>query len=63
MIACKQRLHVVITAQGWHDEAVLLAPLQRVAVGTGQRMIPGQQGQHGVLGQWDPLEGHILLIA
>ena len=63
VIACKQRLHVVITAQGGHDEAVLLAPLQRVAVGTGQRMIPRQQGQHGVLGQWDPLEGHILLIA
>ena len=61
--AGKECLHVVVTAQSRHDEAVVLAVLERVAVRLRQRVIPGQQRHHGILRQRDPLEGHILLIA
>ena len=62
-VVSKQGLYVVITAQGRHDEIVLLAILQRISGCICQRMALRQQGQHRILRQGDPLIGHALLVA
>ena len=59
----KKRCDIVIATQCRHNESVVGTLLQRVRLRSCQRMILRQQCQHGVLGQWDPLVGHPLLIA
>ena len=62
-IAGEEGADVVVPPERGHDDRVIGAPLDRIGVRPREGVILWQDGDHGVLGQTDPVVGHRLLSA